>query len=294
MRKYHMKEKNKKNKKSHKSSGSYAHSTLSNFYVYKKKKKPTRLGKDCIHFNSTTLTCSKVGGFCANASICSLFVPFNTTAKKENKEINKTHIIPNYAKNKRKLTNDISDVGITAIVLNDNRKCINSRHKIQDIRAKIRIATESQGIITNSVLAGYCRECNAYFILKSDFKEIKKQGVILCPVIDRTQKYLNKNATKVSTGSESEIHQLGYNVIKNNGYTQEQRQYILANIVENTDISKYAIASNIRRCIAQHKNQKNYSQSVKCWTDDLKFIQKYKYGDLPEVLIGKIIVGKRE
>ena len=42
------------------------------------------------------------------------------------------------------------------------------------------------------------------------------------------------------------------------------------------------------------KNQKNYSQSVKCWTDDLKFIQKYKYGDLPEVLIGKIIVGKRE
>ena len=71
-------------------------------------------------------------------------------------------------------------------------------------------------------------------------------------------------------------------------------EYILANIVENTDISKYAIASNIRRCIAQHKNQKNYSQSVKCWTDDLKFIQKYKYGDLPEVLIGKIIVGKRE
>lgn len=71
-------------------------------------------------------------------------------------------------------------------------------------------------------------------------------------------------------------------------------EYILANIVENTDISKYAIASNIRRCIAQHKNQKNYSQSVKCWTDDLEFIQKYKYGDLPEVLIGKIIVGKRE
>lgn len=85
---------------------------------------------------------------------------------------------------------------------------------------------------------------------KGDFKEIKKQGGILCPVIDRTQKYLNKNATKISTGNESEIHQLGYNVIKNNGYTTEQRQYILANIVENTNISKYTIASNIRRCIA--------------------------------------------
>lgn len=293
-----MKEKAKKSKrKPQKSSRSYAHSTLSNFYVYKKKKKPTRLGKDCDYFNSETLTCSEMGRFCVNASSCSMFKSSGSMAKNQNKSGTKkvqVHTIPNYSKGQKKQKHDISDVGITAIVLNDNRKCVNNKHEIQDVRANIRIATEAQGIITSSVLAGYCKECDAYFILKSDFKEIKKQGVILCPVIDRTQKYLNKNATKISTGNESEIHQLGYNVIKNNGYTTEQRQYILANIVENTNISKYAIASNIRRCIAQHKNQMNYSQSVKCWTDDLEFIQKYKHGDLPEVLISKIIVGKRE
>lgn len=284
----------KKSKDNRQRQQKYQKSTLSNLYVYKKKKKPKRLGKDCKYFNSTSLICNTTGKLCVNASACFMFKLSDSVLKEKETQPKNIHIIPNYTKSQKKHTHEITDVGITAIVLNDNRKCINSRHNIQDIRANIRIATTNQGIITSSVLAGYCKECDAYFILKNDFKAIKKQGIILCPVIDRTQTYLNKNAVKVSSGNESEIHQLGYNVKKNNGYTKEQRQYILANIVENTRISKYEIVSNIRRCIAQHKNQVNYSQSVKCWTDDLEFILKYKHGDLPEVLIGKIIVGKRE
>lgn len=66
----------------------------------------------------------------------------------------------------------------------------------------------------------------------------------MCPVIDRTQKHLNK-ITKRKAGGESRIHQLGIN-------------------------------------------------SVKCWQHDLECISNYNLGDMPEVIIEKLVIGKRK
>lgn len=187
----------------------------------------------------------------------------------------------------------ISKVGITAIVLNDNRKCTNEHHLIQDVQAELRIATPSNVLALHQIPAAYCESCDLYFVLKRDFKEAQALGKILCPVIDRTQKHLDKIA-KRKAGGESRIHQLGYNVRKGNECTDKQRQMILANIVENTDISKYEITSLISKCIAQHKTQDNYVNSVKCWQHDLEFISNYNLGDMPEVIIEKLIIGKRK
>lgn len=184
------------------------------------------------------------------------------------------------------------EVGITAIVLNDNRKCTNEHHLIQDIQAELRIATPSNGLVLHKIPAAYCKSCDLYFVFKNDFKEAQALGEILCPVIDKTQKHLDKIA-KRKAGGESRIHQLGYNVRKGNECSDEQRQMILANIVENTDISKYEITSLISKCIAQHKTQDNYVNSVNCWQHDLEFISNYKLGDMPEVIVEKIIIGKR-
>lgn len=195
----------------------------------------------------------------------------------------------------KKVKTSINDIGITVIVLTDNRKCIHENHKIQDILAKIRISLNPTGeIVTYKILSAYCEICNMYFILKSDYKKIKQKGIILCPIIDKTQKHLAKANNKCLSGNESRIHQLGYNVIKGNGYTDNQRHVVLANIVENTDISKYEIISNLRRCISQHQNQPNYADSVKRWQNDLEFISDYELGDMPEVIVEKIIVGKRK
>lgn len=69
--------------------------------------------------------------------------------------------------------------------------------------------------------------------------------------------------------------------------------FILANILENTDITRYEIESCISRPMNQHKNQLNYSEAVLAWKEDLEFIKSYKLGDIPEVVIEKIIIGKR-
>lgn len=257
-------------------------SVVGSIYTYKKHKKPKRVGRTCIYFNKDTLTCMYTKNFCKDAENCTSYVtnlqeievakPKNTTSSK---------------------TRNIKEVGITAIVLSINRKCTNNNHKIIDLKATLRIAKANGSIINYTVPAAYCEICNTYFVLKKDYKDAKEHGTILCPVIDLTEQGSSKKSTSNLSASESRIHQLGYNVKRGNGYTKEQRQLILANILENTNITRHEIESCILRPMLQHKGQKNYSDAVSAWEQDLEFIKNYKLGDIPEVIIDKIIVGKR-
>jgi len=177
--------------------------------------------------------------------------------------------------------------------LTDNRKCTNNNHSIIDLDAILRIAQKDGSVINHTIPAAYCGTCDTYFVLKKDYKNAKEHGVILCPVIDMTVQNEKKISKATLSTSESRIHQLGYNVKRGNGHTQEQRQLILANILENTNISRHEIESCILRPMQQHINQLNYAEAVSAWQQDLEFIKVYKKGDIPEVMIDKIIIGKR-
>lgn len=182
------------------------------------------------------------------------------------------------------------DVGITAIVINDSRSCIFKNHFIDDVIAMLRIATPNGNIKNHPIQAGYCNECDKYYILKDDFKMAQKLGSILCPVEDMTKDKIQKQYNTLISSTESRIHELGYNVIKKNKLTNLQRRVILANIMENTDISKYEIKTNINRCIKQHQNQSNYAEAVECWKKDYDFVSNYELGDMPQVKVDKIII----
>lgn len=271
----------KKNFKAYASSSS---NVIGSIYTYKKQKKPKRYGYTCVYYNKEKLTCQLTKALCKNADSCSSY------RSKSQPQTPKSQHKPPVVRKPHK----IDEVGITAIVLNDNRLCTNSNHSIIDVDAKLRIAPREGSIIIHTVPAAYCEECDTYFVLKKDYKEAKGYGTILCPIIDMTAQTLQKKGSSALSTSESRIHQLGYNVKRGNGYTKEQRQLILANILENTNISKYEIESCILRPMMQHKNQTNYSDAVSAWKEDLEFIKGYKHGDIPEVIIEKIIIGKRQ
>lgn len=181
---------------------------------------------------------------------------------------------------------------VKSIVLSYNRKCFNEKHTIIDIIAIIKVATHS-GIIEVKKPAAYCPECSQYIILKSDFKSIKKKGALLCEVIDKTPKALENHNNQSYLGTESKIHALGYNVIKEYGYTYKQRKIILANIMENYNISKHEILSMLDTNIARKIKLPNYADAVSKWKEDRIFVENYKRGDIPEVLIDKVTIGKR-
>lgn len=261
------------------SHGKGSKSVITNIYTYSKKK-PKRLGKTCIHFDSNELTCKLNKSFCSHADTCS---SYRTNLKEISSDDKIKHI-----------KHDIDVVGITTIVLNDNRKCTNNNHSITDLNAKIRIAKSNGEVTIFNIPAAYCKECDTYFVLKRDYKAAKLCGKILCPIIDLTREGEQKYKGKNPISSESRIHQLGYNVQRGSNYTREQREVILANIIENTNISKHEIESCIIRPMMQHKNQPNYADAVLAWQQDLEFVKSYKHGDIPEVIVDKIIVGKRD
>lgn len=265
---------NSKTKKTKKSKN-----IITNIYTYSNKKQK-RLGKTCIHFNSNKLTCNVYKNFCIDADNCTFY----------ESNLNKIHT----KKISVKKTNNINEIGVTTIVLNDNRKCTNNKHNVIDLNAIVRIAKKDGEITTCTVPAAYCKECDTYFMLKKDYKIAKENGKILCPIIDFTHEGQKKNKNKNLSSSESRIHQLGYNVQRGSNYTKEQRQLILANIMENTNISKHEIESCITRPMLQHKTQPNYTDAVLAWQQDLEFIKNYKSGDIPEVVVGKLVIGRRK
>ncbi len=193
---------------------------------------------------------------------------------------------------RNKISNPIKSTknnGVTALVISDNRKCTYNAHELQDVSLIVRIACKNGDIKDVHILASYCENCDEYFILKSDYYKLKSQGAILCPIEDRTVK--QKGTQKYeNAGSESRIHQLGYNVKKESKFTPKQRQIILANIIENTGITKAEIKSNIIRCINQHRKHKGYENAIACWKDDLEFINNYHNGDIPEIKVDKLIL----
>lgn len=184
-------------------------------------------------------------------------------------------------------------VGVSSIILNSNQKCPYEHHKMQDMEAIVRVGLSDGKIKEMSVPAMYCETCDEYHILKKDYIELKKHGVILCIVEDRTKNNSNIKKNSHYSFSESHIHKLGYNVRVDSDYTFEQRKLILANIIENTNITNYEIKSCIVRCINQHQNQGNYARSVLCWKEDLEFVNQYKKGDMKQVIVNKMIIGSR-
>lgn len=269
-------------KKSTSSYGKRSNSVVGSIYTYKKHKKPKRLGKTCKYFDKEKLACILSKTFCKDADSCTSY-----TANMEEIQLTqpKQHSV--------KQSHNINEVGITAIVLSDNRKCTNNNHTIIDLNATLRIAKLDGNVINYNIPAAYCEICDTYFVLKRDYKIAKERGTILCPIIDMTEQTISKKGITTLSTSESRIHQLGYNVKRGNGYTREQRQLILANILENTNISRHEVESCILRPMMQHKNQLNYSEAVKAWQQDLEFVKNYKLGDIPDVVIDRIIIGKR-
>lgn len=206
----------------------------------------------------------------------------SSSTKRQEENIEESpHIIPKH-----------NTDGVIVIILSDNRKCIYNNHNLINTYAVCKVASKNGIVRKVKIPAAYCENCNQYIVLKTDFNNAKKQGTLLCLVEDHTHSYLQKHKS-VNAGNESKIHQLGYNVIQGYAYTDRQRQIILANIIENTNISQQEILSIIDVNIARHRNQDNYAKAVNKWITDREFVSQYSLGDCPEVVLNHVKIGKR-
>lgn len=252
--------------------------------LVKKPKRKRLINPKCKHYKNGY--CLYINKKCSvNNKWCQNKTPINQNKiilqqSVTNKQLNINHEYPRY---------------ITAIVLSDNRKCIYSEHILHDLNGVVKVATRKGDILDKTLSLAYCEECDRFIMLKSEYLRLSKHYAILCEVTDYTRSSPSKSpAYKNLFSNESRIHKMGYNVIDDDNNTTEQRHAKLASMMENFNISCSEIISCIERPMNQHKNQSNYQGAIKRWAEDIEFVKNYKLGDMPEVIIDKIIIGKRK
>ena len=169
-------------------------------------------------------------------------------------------------------------------------KCMHKEHSLQNIDAVISLVT-NKGVITNTtVSAGYCQNCNVYFILESTYQMLKNKGTPLCRVSDE-KTYLNGSAyvNGMKLASESLLMQYGYNVSQQEGLTETRRHKILAVLIDNRIMTKSEIISYIDFFISQRQGRPMYEVAVHKWSTDRDFVEEYNSGSFTRVGISGIL-----
>lgn len=287
---------NKSIKMKSKSRAKHQHKTISEIPHEKVEKPKTIIDinvvKNCLYFKNKICTyfndlCNPYSIRCRNPDIL---------LKKDKNTSQNTKVQSAQTKKNNKTETQLSEKPqyVKAVVLSHNRKCVYEEHILINVKAIIRVLSQNNKVIDVVVPAVHCKECNQYIILKSDFKTVKQKGTLLCRVIDETPEYIARHKKTSYFGTESKVHRLGYNVIKQGyDYTFAKRKIILANIMENYGITQHEILSMLDTNIARKINMPNYADAVEKWKQDREFVANYEFGSVPEVLIVELAIGKR-
>lgn len=155
-------------------------------------------------------------------------------------------------------------------------KCMHNDHKLQNINAVISIINKDGNIIQTNVSAGYCPNCNTFFILESIYERLKIRGTPVCRVSDE-KTYLKGNnyIGGMKLAQESILMQYGYSVSQQEGLTTARRHKILAVMLDNEILTKSEIISYLDFFITQRQYQHRFEVAISRWENDREFVADY-------------------
>ena len=173
-----------------------------------------------------------------------------------------------------------NNIGVKDFVIKKNTfKCLHKNHKIQDIDGRISVITQKGDIQQFKISAGYCPQCNLFFILESTYEYLKKKGTPVCR-ISSEKAYLKGegNYSGMKLAQESILMQHGYTVSQTEGLSTARRQKILAVLIDNKILTKSDIISYLDFFISQKKSNHMYEKAITKWQNDREFVAEYKIG----------------
>lgn len=159
-------------------------------------------------------------------------------------------------------------------------KCRHNDHKLQNIDAVINIINKEGNVTRTTVPAGYCPNCNVFFIMESTYQSLKSKGTPVCRVSDE-KTYLSGNifVNGMKLSQESVLMQYGYTVSQEEGLTSARRRKILALMIDNGVLTRSDIISYLDFFINQRKNQHRFEKAIEKWESDREFVSEYKTGN---------------
>ncbi len=196
------------------------------------------------------------------------------------------------------ITNKIGDalkeydrIEFADIVVKTNIYKCNKKHKIEQIQAKVEVVNSFGEIIEILCPAGYCQNCNCYFILEEDFERLKKRGIILCQIVSEEIYRTGNSNYSINLKAESVLHQAGYNVSSATNLSDIQRREILKRVVDYELYSISGLCSFLDYLIDKNLQvrRRDMSSAISKWQSDRNFISNYNIEKRRIVQVGSFI-----
>lgn len=166
-------------------------------------------------------------------------------------------------------------------------KCMHSHHNIENIDATVCVDNNGKKQFVQ-ISAGYCKQCNVYFIMESTYKELKRRGIILCRITDEKSYMKSSFSNGMQLAQESMLMQYGYNVSQTSGLSAQRRQKILALLIDNKALSKSEIISYLDFFINQRASQSRMKIAISKWEADREFVEHYRIGEYTQYGVNAI------
>lgn len=170
---------------------------------------------------------------------------------------------------------------------NIGKLCVKDGHKLTDIKARIKVLSSTGKVNEVIIPAAHCERCDKYYILESHYQMVKRQGVIICKVVE--EKFWRRDNNGISYSNlnkESVLHIMGYNVSEVIGLTSIQRHRILEMIVDEHILSRMEICNHLDWLIERNSYRDNFKYAIEKWTDDREYIANYNTKDMKIVDVG--------
>lgn len=164
-----------------------------------------------------------------------------------------------------------------------NIACLRYKHPIDDVAASIAVA----GNMPLRVHASYCRKCNAIFMHKSFYKQLRKQYPF---IVANFCEISEDGYTLIPPGkmaAESPLKLCGYTV-EANKLTDAQRHQLLCDIIYNGILSKTEIINYLEHFLIFNAGGKRMHLAAMKWECDLDYVRNLDLEQHPVVPVTDI------
>lgn len=162
--------------------------------------------------------------------------------------------------------------------------CLKSKHNVENVRAFVNTIDNKRADIN----INYCKTCDKYFMSLSEYEHY----MIMYRFLPIRFKMVNSNGDFCSMdrirSDTSPLKLCGYNVSQKDGFSQEYRHKMLANIISNEILSKREVMNYLDLFIHTNGLKYDMENAVDKWENDLEFVRSYNFNNQRVVTIDEI------
>ena len=159
----------------------------------------------------------------------------------------------------------------TLFVFKGTLSCERSGHKLEAVTGTI-VTLKGR---TVSINVNYCQDCGRYFLGQREYEHYRD---MYGPILGNfsfygSSSYYGNGFDGLSP--KSILNLCGYNVGQNEGLSSDERQLILANIIDRGICSKPSVMSHIQWLINTREGNPTMWLACEKWEEDLDFVRNY-------------------